>query len=98
MKLETEAASFFRVVLTWREDTELNICCRYELCLVRLHKLDHFDIRYVNMKDLDTGKVRPIVHCNYTSWPDHGTPSTGIPLLQVGKHLTALFEATKVTT
>ena len=42
------------------------------------------------MQDNDTGKVIQLQHFHYTTWPDHGVPDNGSPLLafhqQVIKH------------
>ena len=56
---------------------------RFEISLIQIQPLHDFDIRQIKMEDLETGIVHRVLHLNFTTWPDHGTPESAIPLLQV---------------
>ncbi|XP_064639301.1 tyrosine-protein phosphatase non-receptor type 13-like isoform X2 [Lineus longissimus] len=55
---------------------------RYEVSLSKSETLEHFIINTIRMSDSETGMSRDVIHLNYTTWPDHGTPSSARPLLQ----------------
>lgn len=46
-------------------------------------ELNDYDVRHLEVFDLDTQKKHRVIHMNYTRWPDHGMPESAIPLLQV---------------
>uniref|UniRef100_A0A3P9Q2V9 Tyrosine-protein phosphatase non-receptor type 13 n=1 Tax=Poecilia reticulata TaxID=8081 RepID=A0A3P9Q2V9_POERE len=48
---------------------------RLQITLVKDQHLDHFVIRLIEVKDVQTNKTKLVTHLNYTGWPDHGTPS-----------------------
>ncbi|KAK5617687.1 hypothetical protein CRENBAI_001665 [Crenichthys baileyi] len=48
---------------------------RLQITLVKDQHLDHFVIRLIEVKDVQTNEAKLVTHLNYTGWPDHGTPS-----------------------
>ncbi|XP_012735223.2 tyrosine-protein phosphatase non-receptor type 13 isoform X3 [Fundulus heteroclitus] len=48
---------------------------RLQITLVKDQHLDHFVIRVIEVKDVQTNEAKLVSHLNYTGWPDHGTPS-----------------------
>ncbi|XP_043952121.1 tyrosine-protein phosphatase non-receptor type 13 [Gambusia affinis] len=48
---------------------------RLQITLVKDQHLDHFVIRLIEVKDVQTNETKLVTHLNYTGWPDHGTPS-----------------------
>ncbi|ESO95857.1 hypothetical protein LOTGIDRAFT_227187 [Lottia gigantea] len=61
----------------------LDICDgEYEVNLKSSQSLNDIDIRYINITHCPSGKIKHIIHLNYTTWPDHGTPQSAIPILQ----------------
>ena len=59
------------------------IIIRFEVSLLRLYELADYDVRHLEVVDLETEKKHRVIHMNYTRWPDHGMPESAIPLLQV---------------
>ncbi|XP_050390913.1 tyrosine-protein phosphatase non-receptor type 13 isoform X2 [Patella vulgata] len=69
----------------WPELEENNLKVlngQYEVSCESKQRLNDFIIRYIKMEDMTSGRIHRIVHLNYTTWPDHGTPDTALPLLQ----------------
>ena len=62
------------------------IIIRFEVSLLRLYELADYDVRHLEVVDLETEKKHRVIHMNYTRWPDHGMPESAIPLLQVIIH------------
>ncbi|XP_077157082.1 tyrosine-protein phosphatase non-receptor type 13 isoform X2 [Paroedura picta] len=54
---------------------------RLRLALVKLQQLKGFVIRVMELEDIHTGELRRVSHLNFTSWPDHDTPSQPDDLL-----------------
>ncbi|XP_073897920.1 tyrosine-protein phosphatase non-receptor type 13 isoform X4 [Castor canadensis] len=54
---------------------------RLRLALVRMQQLKGFVVRAMTLEDIQTGEVRRVSHLNFTSWPDHDTPSQPDDLL-----------------
>lgn len=54
---------------------------RLQIMLIKDQCLDHFVIRLIEVKDVQTNEVQLVTHLNYTGWPDHGTPSQPEQLL-----------------
>uniref|UniRef100_A0A7N8XN27 Protein tyrosine phosphatase non-receptor type 13 n=1 Tax=Mastacembelus armatus TaxID=205130 RepID=A0A7N8XN27_9TELE len=54
---------------------------RLQIMLIKDQYLDHFVIRLIEVKDVQTNEVQYVTHLNYTGWPDHGTPSQPEQLL-----------------
>uniref|UniRef100_A0A3B5QZH6 Protein tyrosine phosphatase non-receptor type 13 n=1 Tax=Xiphophorus maculatus TaxID=8083 RepID=A0A3B5QZH6_XIPMA len=48
---------------------------RLQITLIKDQHLDHFVIRLIEVKDVQTNETKLVTHLNYTGWPDHGTPS-----------------------
>ncbi|XP_013861930.1 tyrosine-protein phosphatase non-receptor type 13 isoform X2 [Austrofundulus limnaeus] len=48
---------------------------RLQITVVKDQHLEHFIIRLIEVKDVQTNESRLVTHLNYTGWPDHGTPS-----------------------
>ncbi|XP_037548200.1 tyrosine-protein phosphatase non-receptor type 13 [Nematolebias whitei] len=48
---------------------------RLQITLIKDQHLDHFIIRLIEVKDIQTNESQLVTHLNYTGWPDHGTPS-----------------------
>ena len=63
-----------------------NFICRFEIMLRQSHHLADFDINHIEVKERELGEVRLVTHLNYSSWPDHGAPENGSPLLRVSSH------------
>ncbi|XP_067950763.1 tyrosine-protein phosphatase non-receptor type 13-like [Watersipora subatra] len=59
--------------------TPMNI---YEVTLTKLFSLDDFDVRHLEVRDVETNETKKVIHMNYTKWPDHGMPNSATPLLQ----------------
>ena len=58
-----------------------------KVSLVEGQTLEHFDIKEIEIEKVTTGETKRIYHLNYTTWPDHGVPSSPVPLLQVNLRL-----------
>ena len=56
---------------------------RIEVSLSQVQSLENFDIHHIKLEDRHTGDTHRVIHLNFTTWPDHGTPGSGVPLLQV---------------
>nr|XP_057908252.1 tyrosine-protein phosphatase non-receptor type 13 isoform X2 [Doryrhamphus excisus] len=54
---------------------------RFQITLMKDQYLDHFVIRLIEVKDIQTNETQHVTHLNYTGWPDHGTPSQPEQLL-----------------
>lgn len=61
-----------------------------EIRLVNIKKLDHFYIRQLTMKDIKSSEVHHVTHLNFTSWPDHSVPNSGMPLLRYARYMRKL--------
>ncbi|XP_017263263.1 tyrosine-protein phosphatase non-receptor type 13 isoform X2 [Kryptolebias marmoratus] len=48
---------------------------RLQITVIKDQHLDHFIIRLIEVKDVQTNESQLVTHLNYTGWPDHGTPS-----------------------
>lgn len=69
----------------WPDSVDIPIeACKGQLRLSLLYQnsLDNFDIRNILIENTETGESRCLYHLNYTTWPDHGTPTSAVPLLQ----------------
>lgn len=53
------------------------------MTLLKLIHLKDFDIRHLEVMDLETSRKQKVIHMNYTKWPDHGMPQSAVPLLKV---------------
>jgi protein tyrosine phosphatase len=58
------------------------ICNRFEISLTQVQRLESFDIHHIKMEDLESGRIHRVTHLNFTGWPDHGSPESGLPLLK----------------
>ena len=56
---------------------------RIEVSLTQVQSLKNFDIHHIKLEDRHSGETHRVMHLNFTTWPDHGTPPSGLPLLQV---------------
>ncbi|XP_061732538.1 tyrosine-protein phosphatase non-receptor type 13 isoform X1 [Nerophis ophidion] len=52
-----------------------------QVTLMKDQYLEHFVIRLIEVKDVQTNETQHVTHLNYTGWPDHGTPSQPDQLL-----------------
>lgn len=64
-------------------ETPLFVCdSQLKVSLVESQILEHFDIKEIEMEKVTSGEIRRVYHLNYTTWPDHGVPSSPVPILQ----------------
>nr|XP_006812581.1 PREDICTED: tyrosine-protein phosphatase non-receptor type 13-like [Saccoglossus kowalevskii] len=68
-------------------DTPMILQGRYEIQMTSLQTLENFDIRRISMSDMKTGKEWRLTHLNYTTWPDHGVPVSGLPLVRYMRYM-----------
>lgn len=54
-----------------------------KVSLAESQSLEHFDIKEIEIEKVTSGELKRIYHLNYTTWPDHGVPSSPVPILQV---------------
>ncbi|XP_074647744.1 tyrosine-protein phosphatase non-receptor type 13-like isoform X2 [Tubulanus polymorphus] len=66
-------------------ETPFTVYNKYEISLKKLQILENFELREIHIEDIDSGMSRTVMHMYYTSWPDHGTPSSARPLLEFMK-------------
>ncbi|XP_077999364.1 tyrosine-protein phosphatase non-receptor type 13-like isoform X2 [Glandiceps talaboti] len=74
-------------------DTPMIVSGRYELQMTTLQTLDNFDIRKLTMTDQKSGKEWHVTHLNFTTWPDHGVPASGLPLIQYMAYMRRIHES-----
>lgn len=68
-----------KCVLYWPE--KRGIYGKVEVSVNNVKECDHYIIRTLNLKN--GGQSRKVQHYWYTSWPDHKTPESAGPLLQL---------------
>ncbi|XP_022099878.1 tyrosine-protein phosphatase non-receptor type 13-like isoform X2 [Acanthaster planci] len=68
-------------------ETPIMVAGRYQLRLDSMQTLDHFDIRKISMSDTKTNAIHYVTHLNFTTWTDHGVPSSALPLLRYAKYM-----------
>ncbi|ELT89390.1 hypothetical protein CAPTEDRAFT_167635 [Capitella teleta] len=64
-------------------DTSMVVCegC-LEISKVKQRSLANVGVSWLSMRDTATGETHPVMHLNYTTWPDHGAPLNALPLLR----------------
>ncbi|XP_078497098.1 FERM and PDZ domain-containing protein 2 [Lissotriton helveticus] len=60
---------------------------RYFLTLENYQILEYFIIRIVRIMEKKTGEARMIKHLQFTTWPDHGTPSSSEHLVTFVRYM-----------
>ncbi|XP_076073752.1 tyrosine-protein phosphatase non-receptor type 13-like isoform X3 [Mytilus galloprovincialis] len=64
-------------------ETPLFVCdSQLKVSLAESQSLEHFDIKEIEIEKVTSGELKRIYHLNYTTWPDHGVPSSPVPILQ----------------
>lgn len=64
-------------------ETPLFVCdSQLKVSLAESQTLEHFDIKEIEIEKVTSGELKRVYHLNYTTWPDHGVPSSPVPILQ----------------
>ncbi|CAB1351999.1 unnamed protein product, partial [Coregonus sp. 'balchen'] len=71
---------------------------RLQITLVKDQHLDHFVIRLIEVKDIQTEEIQRVTHLNYTGWPDHGTPSQPEQLLTFISYMRHIHQSGPIIT
>lgn len=71
---------------------------RLQVTLVKDQHLDHFVIRLIEVKDIQTNGVQRVTHLNYTGWPDHGTPTQPEQLLTFISYMRHIHQSGPIVT
>ncbi|XP_070545261.1 tyrosine-protein phosphatase non-receptor type 13-like isoform X2 [Ptychodera flava] len=74
-------------------DTPLIVQGRFEIQMTDLQTLENFDIRQITMSDMKSGKEWYVTHLNFTTWPDHGVPVSGLPLVRYMRFMRKIHQS-----
>ncbi|XP_069486537.1 tyrosine-protein phosphatase non-receptor type 13 isoform X2 [Ambystoma mexicanum] len=69
-----------------------------QLILLKSHHLENFVIRELELRDVQTGHLRHISHLNFTSWPDHDTPTDPKQLLHFISYMRHIYKCGPILT
>ncbi|XP_035382781.1 tyrosine-protein phosphatase non-receptor type 13 [Electrophorus electricus] len=71
---------------------------RLQVMLIKDQQLDHFVIRLIEVKDVQTNEIQRVTHLNYTGWPDHGTPTQPEQLLTFISYMRHIHQSGPIIT
>ncbi|XP_033112583.1 tyrosine-protein phosphatase non-receptor type 13-like isoform X2 [Anneissia japonica] len=74
-------------------DSPVVVTDRFEIRLDSLQTLENFDIRRMTITNLKTSEIQHVSHLNFTTWPDHGVPTTSIHLLRYIKYMRRIHQS-----